>query len=83
MIRKFQRETPNTYLQIGAVKIYAFEVGLVSSIFSKGGSVERAIAAKVSMMRLIQSSWTAFRGDSPKKIIPKMTRSRTETLTVS
>jgi len=59
------------------------EVGGDLKIFSIGGSVESAIAAKVSIMRLIQSSCTALSGDSPKKRIPKMTSKITETLTVS
>jgi len=56
VIPKFQRETPSTCLQIGAVKIEDLDVGGAFKIFSIGGSVERAIAAKVSIMRLIQRS---------------------------
>jgi len=39
-----------------AVKIEDLEVGGDFKIFSIGGSVESAIAAKVSMIRLIQRS---------------------------
>jgi len=56
MIPKFQRETPRTCLQIGAVKIEDRDVGGAFNTFSIGGSVERAIAAKVSIIRLIQRS---------------------------
>lgn len=38
--------------------------GFRSKIAGVGGSVAKARAAKVSMMRLTQRSWTAFRTDS-------------------
>lgn len=56
VIAKFHRETPKTYLQIGAVKMEDLDVGGDFKTFSIGGSVERAIAANVSIMRLIQRS---------------------------
>ena len=54
--RKFQRDTPKIYLQTEAVNRDVFEDGFVFRIFSRGGSVDRAIAAKVSMIKLIQSN---------------------------
>jgi hypothetical protein len=45
--------------------------------------VERAIAAKVSIIRLIQSSWTADIGDYPIKIAPNKTDIMAEMLTVT
>jgi hypothetical protein len=52
MIKKFQRDSPRTCLQIGAVKMDDLEVGGDFKIFSIGGSVESAMAANVSIMRL-------------------------------
>lgn len=65
MIKNYQIDTPMTYLYIGAVKIEAFDVGGLFKIFSIGGSVESAIAAKVSMIRFTQRSWTGLSGESP------------------
>jgi hypothetical protein len=56
MHKKFQRVIPMIYLQMAEVIICTLDVGGYFKIFSIGGSVERAIAAKVSMMRLIQRS---------------------------
>jgi hypothetical protein len=56
MIKKFQRDSPRTCLQIGAVKMDDLEVGGDFKIFSIGGSVESAMAANVSIMRLTQRS---------------------------
>jgi len=82
IIKKFQSETPKICLQTAAVNKEVFDDGGDLRIFSSGGSVDRAIAAKVSMIKLIQRSWTAFKGDSAKKTNPTtMTRSA-ETLTV-
>lgn len=47
-----------------------------------GGSVERAIAAKVSMIKLIQRSWVAGKGESVKMIPPMITVSKQATFTV-
>lgn len=41
--------------------------GLRNSRDSVGGSVARARDARVSMMRLTQSIWTAFKGESCKR----------------
>ena len=54
--KKLYRLIPKTCRHIGAVKIETREVGGCPNIFSIGGSVERAIAAKVSMMRFIHRS---------------------------
>lgn len=53
---KFQTVSPRICLQMAEVIICTFEVGGYFKIFSIGGSVERAMAAKVSMIRLIQRS---------------------------
>lgn len=79
---KFHIEIPRTYLQIAFVSTFALVVGGAPKIFSNGGSVERAIAAKVSIIRLIQRSCTAFNGLSPKKRMPNITNKSTEILTV-
>lgn len=80
---KFHNDTPKICLQIAGVKILVFEVGGVFKIFSNGGSVESAIAAKVSIIRLIHKSYTALRGHSPKKMVPITTVSKTDMLTVT
>lgn len=48
-----------------------------SRIFSVGGSVASARAAKVSMMRLTQSSWTALRAGSIWSSYMAVTKDRT------
>ncbi len=45
---------------MGASLLYGF----LNKISFKGGSVARASAANVSIIRFTQSIWTAFRGDS-------------------
>lgn len=50
---------------------------------SLGGSVARARAAKVSMMRLSQSIYTEVRGGSSKITDPKKTMIKAATLTVN
>jgi len=82
IMKKFQRDTPKICLQTAAVNKEVLDDGGDLRIFSRGGSVERAIAAKVSMIKLIQRSWTAFIGDSAKKINPTTMMSSAETLTV-
>jgi len=81
-MKKFQKETPKIYLHTAAVKRDVLEDGLVLRIFSSGGSVERAMAAKVSIIKLIQRSCTAFSGDSAKKINPATIINIADTLTV-
>jgi len=48
-----------------------------------GGSVARARAAPVSIIRLIQRSWIELNGLSEKKNTPTNTTNRVEMLTVS
>ena len=84
MIKEFQIEIPITYLHTNLVITGLFSLcgdPLIDE--SSGGSVERAIAAKVSMIRLIQSSWTADIGDCPIKIAPNKTDIMAEMLTVT
>lgn len=83
MTKKFQRETPITCLKIAGVSTCVSVVGGSLKMLSTGGSVDSAIAANVSMIRLIHRSYTALSGHSPKKQIPTMTSKITETLTVS
>ena len=52
-------------------------------ILSPGGSVAKARAAKVSMIKLIQSIYTALSGESFRKTDPKKTIARATTLIVS
>lgn len=83
IIKKFHSETPKICLQTAAVNKEVFDDGGDLRIFSSGGSVDRAIAAKVSMIKLIQRSWTALKGDSLKQRIPTTTTKSTERLTVT
>lgn len=48
-----------------------------------GGSVARASAARVSIIKLIQRSWTTVNGDSPRVAEPKNTKMQVEILTVT
>lgn len=79
----FQKEIPRIYLQTDAERIAAFPLnGCPAVAESTGGSVERAIAAKVSMTKLIQRSCTALNGDSARNIPPTIMVRRQEILTV-
>jgi len=62
-----------------------FLSGLRSRMDFEGGSVARARAASVSMIRLTQRSWTALRTDSSLALATDETKVRTTavTLTVS
>ena len=63
--RQFQKEIPRICLHMAGVRTFVSSLyGPPSIISSGGGSVPRAIAAKVSMMRLIHKSCTADSGDS-------------------
>jgi len=80
----FHTEIPRICLQTEAESTAAFPLnGLPSMTESTGGSVDKAIAAKVSIIALIQRSWTALNGDSPIMIAPKRITNRTEILTVT
>jgi hypothetical protein len=52
-------------------------------MLSPGGSVAKARAAKVSIIKLIQSIYTALRGESFRKTDPKKTIAKATTLIVS
>lgn len=77
-----QRATPMIYRHIAAFNTVLFEVGGCKSTFSRGGSVDRAKAANVSIIILIQRSYTALNGVSAKKRMPKTIMRRHEMLTV-
>ena len=70
MIIEFQIEIPKTCLQMNLLMTYFLP--LVTSLVqdSSGGSVDKAMAANVSMIRLIQRSWTADIGDCPIRMAP-------------
>jgi len=57
--------------------------GYLVRISSAGGSVARAKAAKVSMIKLTQSIWTAFNGESLMITEPKNTMNMATTFTVN
>jgi hypothetical protein len=57
--------------------------GFLFNISSNGGSVARAKAANVSIMRLTQSIYTALRGESLRKTLPMKTMNIAAMLTVS
>lgn len=72
------------FLHMTAVIIASvFGYGYLSKISSGGASVARARAAKVSIIRLTQSIWTALRGVSVVTTAPKNTMNIATTLTVS
>jgi len=82
--REFQREIPKICLQTVAERIEAFCLnGLPLITDGSGGSVDRAKAAKVSMIKLIQRSCTGESGDSAKVQIPMKMVITTEILTVN
>lgn len=77
-------EMPSTYRQIVGVRTaLSCLKGSPFSTESSGGSVAKANAAKVSMIRLIQRSWAAERGDSARKNEPTAIVIRAERLTVN
>lgn len=57
--------------------------GFLVRILTSGGSVAKARAARVSMIRLTQSIWTAVNGESLSITDPKKTINMATTLTVS
>lgn len=72
------------FLHIGRVIMVAFFlVGGLYMTSRRGGSVASASAAKVSMIRLTQSIYTAVRGESLKMTEPMKTMHKATTLTVS
>jgi len=72
------------FLHITSVIIASsFGYGCLSKISSGGASVARARAAKVSIIKLTQSIWTALRGVSVVTTAPKNTMNIATTLTVS
>jgi hypothetical protein len=72
------------FLHMTGVTMSSFlEYGCLSSKSSLGGSVARASAAHVSMIRLTQSIWTEVRGGSSLATPPKNTMNMATTLTVS
>jgi len=84
IIITFHNEIPRICLQTEAERMAAFPLnGYPSVTESTGGSVDKAIAANVSMIKLIQRSWTGLKGDSPINIAPIRTVKSTEMLTVT
>jgi len=82
--RVFQRETPNICLHTVAERTDAFCLnGLPLITDGRGGSVAKARAANVSMIKLIQSSCTGESGDSANVQIPTKIVARTERFTVT
>jgi hypothetical protein len=80
----FQTEIPMIYLQILGVNSLASGLnGSPTVTVLIGGSVDKAIAAKVSMIRLIHKSYTALNGDSPIANPPISTVKRHEIFTVT
>ena len=70
---------------LSVIKGADFLSGLRSSTDRFGGSVAKAKAANVSMIKLTQSSWTAFKTDSSSLLATAETKVRTTAvmLTVS
>jgi hypothetical protein len=84
MIRVFQIDIPITYLQTALViSIASFLIGGPVVTVLIGGSVDKAIAAKVSIIILIQSNCTGENGDSLNMIPPIITAKRQEIFTVT
>jgi hypothetical protein len=57
--------------------------GILSKIFTSGGSVAKARAARVSMIRFTHNIWTAVKGESLSMTEPKKTMNIATTLTVN
>ena len=82
--KTFQMDIPRTCLEMTGVRTGLSSLnGSPARTESSGGSVARAKAAKVSMIRLIHRSCTADRGDSAIIVEPIATVSKAERLTVS
>lgn len=72
------------FFHISAViKLSNLEYGFLSNSSSDGGSVARANEANVSMIKLIQSIWIGFKGDSFKTAAPVKANTKATTLTVN
>lgn len=84
IIVTFHNETPKIYLQIAAVMMLVSGFhGLPQITFLLGGSVARAKAAKVSIIRFNHKSYTADNGDSERIHEPIATVSIAEILHVT
>lgn len=72
------------FLHINGVMIFSFlEYGILNNKSSDGGSVARANAARVSIIKLTQSIWTGVNGDSLMRTAPKKAIKIATTLTVN
>lgn len=74
---------PKIYLQMVGSRIAWLWDGSPLMTVGSGGSVAKAKAAKVSIIKLIHKSWTPESGDSTKKIEPINTVNNTERFTVT
>lgn len=80
----FQAEIPKICLQTVPDRMAeSFLNGVACNTEASGGSVESAMAAKVSMIKLIHKSWTGVSGVSLKISPPINTVSSAEILTVT
>lgn len=66
MISRFHKETPRICRQTCPERMARSVAGCPLMTCLSGGSVAKAKAANVSMMRLTHKSWTADKGDSKK-----------------
>lgn len=72
------------FLHIKGVIIYSFlEYGILNKSSSEGGSVAKAKAARVSIIKLTHSIWTGVKGDYLMKTAPKKAMNIATTLTVN
>lgn len=72
------------FLHINGVIIPSFlEYGILKSNYYEGGSVARANAAKVSIIKFTQSIWIGVRGDYLMSTAPKNAMNIATTLTVN
>jgi hypothetical protein len=84
MTPKFQIDTPMICLHtLPDRRAWLLPKGGPVRTEARGGSVERAIAANVSIIKLIHKSYTAESGDSLNTITPKRTVAKAEILTVT
>lgn len=82
--KRFQRAIPMTCLQMTGLRISSCALNVVSErTESRGGSVARAKAAKVSMIMLTQRSCEAVSGESAKKNDATQQSNKAEKLTVN
>jgi len=80
----FQIETPIICLQITGVRSFSYALNGGPWITDgSGGSVDKANAANVSIIKLIHNSLAAEIGDSTSQILPKITVKMTEIFTVT